>query len=164
MKKLYIDYDRFLKLPSDTGIRCSYHMHPGNNGITGLREELAFMFACRRCEDHPCVNSCPTGALKREGGLIKRSRVICISCKTCSLACPFGTILPELIPYLVSRCDACMGRLKDGEEPLCVTTCSNGAIQYVDEDSIEDKTNLYTFGDNILVRVFNYLDIYGIKR
>jgi len=139
-------------------------MHPKNDGVTSLREELAFMFACRRCEDYPCVNSCPTGALKREDGLIKRSRVLCISCKTCSLACPFGTILPELIPYLVSRCDACMGRLKDNEQPLCATTCGNGAIKYVEEDSIEDKKNLYAFGERIIVRVFNWLDVYGIKK
>ncbi len=163
MKKLYIDYDRFLEVP-DGEIKCSYSMHPGNNGITGLREQLAFMFACRRCEDYPCVNSCPTGALKRESGLVRRSNIICISCKTCSLACPFGTILPELIPYLVSRCDACMGRLAAGEQPLCAATCSNGAIKYVEEETVKDEKNIYAMGDRIIVRVLNWLDLYGIKK
>lgn len=163
MKKLFIDYDRFLSEP-DEGIKCSYIMHPENKGIVSLREEIAFLFACRRCEDYPCVNSCPTGALKREAGIVKRSRIICVSCKTCSLACPFGTILPELIPYLVSRCDTCIGRLKEGEEPLCVRTCKNGALSYIEEEEIKDRTNTYTIGDHIIVRVFNYLDIYGIKK
>jgi len=163
MKKLFIDYDRFLGVP-DEGIRCSYIMHPENNGITSLREALAFMFACRRCEDYPCVNSCPTGALKREAGIVKRSNIICVSCKTCSLACPFGTILPELIPRIVSRCDICIGRLKEGEEPLCVKTCKNGALSYIEEDEIKDKTDIYNFGDHIIVRVFNWLNTYGIKK
>lgn len=164
MKKLYIDYDKFLELSAGAEVKCSYSMHPGNSGITGLREQLAFMFACRRCEDYPCVNSCPTGALKRDGGLVKRSNIICISCKTCSLACPFGTILPELIPYLVSRCDTCLGRLKEGGQPLCAETCGNGAIRYVEEDSFKDEKNIYTMGENIVVKVLNWLDTYGIKK
>lgn len=164
MKKLYIDYDRFLQSDIGTQVRCSYTMHPDNNGITDLREQIAFMFACRRCEDYPCVNSCPTGALKREQGLVKRSNIVCVSCKTCSLACPFGTILPELIPYLVSRCDTCLGRLKDNEQPLCVKTCSNGAILYIEEETVKNEKNIYPMGDRILVKVFNYLDVYGIKK
>ncbi|MCX8081968.1 MAG: hypothetical protein N3D17_00995 [bacterium] len=163
MKKLFIDYDKFLTL-QDEGIRCSYKMHPENRGISALREEIAFLFACRRCEDYPCVNSCPTGALKREEGRVKRSNIICVSCKTCSLACPFGTILQELIPYLVSRCDVCIGRLKEGEEPLCVKTCKSGAISYLDERDIKDKTNIYQIGEHIVVKVFNWLDTYGIKK
>lgn len=164
MKKLYIDYDRFLEMKEGESIRCSYKMHPGNDGVASLREELSFMFACRRCEDYPCVNSCPNGALKRESGLIKRSTLICVSCKTCSLACPFGTILPELVLYLAGRCDVCLGRLKGDELPLCAESCKNGALQYIEEDDIEDKTNLYKMGDSILVRVFNWLDAYSIKK
>lgn len=164
MKKLYIDYDKFLESSAGADIKCSYHMHPENKGITGLREELAFMFACRRCEDYPCVNSCPNEALKREDGIIKRANFLCTSCKTCSLACPFGTILTELIPYLVSRCDTCLGRLKDNEQPLCAKSCQNGAVQFVDEETIKDKTNVYTMGNNMLVKVLNWLALYGIKK
>ncbi|HNS31875.1 MAG TPA: hypothetical protein PKN36_02740 [bacterium] len=164
MKKLYIDYDKFLESDEKDLLKCSYKMHPSNDGITSLREEISFMFACRRCEDYPCVNACPNGALKRESGLIKRSNLICISCKTCSLACPFGTILPELIPYLAGRCDVCMGRLKEGEVPACVASCKDGSLQYVEEENIEDKKNLYKMGDAIIVRVLNWLDLYGIKK
>ncbi|MDD3726018.1 MAG: hypothetical protein PHI44_02315 [Candidatus Ratteibacteria bacterium] len=163
MKKLFIDYDRFLYVKDDT-IKCSYNMHPENKGVSALREEIAFLLACRRCEDYPCVNSCPTGALKREEGRVKRSNIICISCKSCSLACPFGTILPELIPYLVGRCDACIGRLREDEEPLCVKSCTNGAMRYIEESELTDKTNIYTIGDRIIVYVFNWLETYGIKK
>jgi len=162
MKKLYIDYD--ILLQTEEVFQCSYKLHPYNDGITTLREEIAFMFACRRCEDYPCVNSCPNGALKREAGLIKRSNLVCIACKTCSIACPFGTILVELLPYLVGRCDECIGRLKKDEVPLCVARCESGAIQYLKEDDITDKTNLYKMGEKIIVRVFNWLNFYGIKK
>ena len=65
---------------------------------------------------------------------------------------------------LVSRCDTCLGRLKRDEQPLCAASCENGAVQYIDEEKIEDKTNLYKLGDNVLVRALNWLDLYGIKK
>lgn len=164
MKKLYIDYDLFLRPAEKDQPHCSYVLRPGNDGPACLREEISFLFACRRCEDYPCVNSCPNGALKRESGLIKRSGFLCISCKTCSIACPFGIILPELLPYLAGRCDRCIGRLKSGEVPLCVSTCKNGAFRYVEEDDLKGCPDIYPMGDSIIVKVFNWLGSYGIKK
>ena len=164
MKKLYIDYDKFLEMDEKQPLKCSYKFHPANDGITELREEISFMFACRRCEDYPCVNACPNGALKRESGLIRRSTLLCVSCKTCCLACPFGTILPQLLPYVTSRCDACLGRLKEGEEPLCVLSCNNGALRYIEQEELKDKTNLYKIGEYIIIKVLNWLELYGIKK
>jgi len=163
MKKLFIDYDKCLDCKK-CEIRCSYIMHPENNGITSLREEIAFIFACRRCEDYPCVNVCPNEALKREKGIIKRSNILCISCKSCLIACPFGTILSDIIPYLVSKCDLCLGRLKETEIPLCVETCKYGAIEFVEEGEIKEKESIYKIGEKVIVKVYNYVETYGIKK
>ena len=162
MKKLFIDYDKCLKC-SECTVKCSYIMHPENNGITSLREEIAFLFACRRCEANPCINVCPNEALKKEDGVVKRANFLCISCKSCSLACPFGTILPEIIPYLTSRCDRCLERLKENEIPECVKSCKYDAIKFVEKDEIKEEENIYEF-DNIIVKVFNWLALYGIKK
>lgn len=163
MKKLFIDYDKCLSCDKCT-VKCSYIMHPENNGIISLREEIAFLFACRRCEDYPCVNSCPNGALKREENIVKRSNVLCVSCKSCSIACPFGTILTDIIPYLVSRCDLCNGRIKENEIPECVGSCKLDALKFVEEGEIEEKENIYKIEDRIIVKVFNFLETYGIKK
>ena len=163
MKKLFIDYEVCNKCP-ECVVKCSYIMHPENNGITSLREEIAFLFACRRCEDYPCVNACPNGALKREDNILKRANFLCISCKSCSIACPFGTILPEVIPYLTSRCDVCVGRLKEGENPECVESCPYGAIRFVEEDQIKEEENIHKIGENIVVKVFSWLELYRIKK
>ncbi|MCM8772728.1 MAG: 4Fe-4S binding protein [Candidatus Omnitrophica bacterium] len=163
MKKLFIDFDMCLKC-SNCDVKCSYFLHPKNNGITSLREEIAFLFACRRCENHPCINVCPTSALKRENGINKRSRFLCISCKSCMLACPFGTIISDIIPYITGKCDLCIGRLKEGEIPLCVITSKCGAIKFIEEEEIEEKEDLYKIGENLIVKCFNYLEKYGLKK
>jgi Fe-S-cluster-containing dehydrogenase component len=103
-------------------------------------------------------------ALKREEGIIRRSNIICVSCKTCFSCLSVWHILQELLPYLVSRCDICIGRLKDGEEPLCVRSCKNGALSYLGEEAIKDQKNIYTIGDRVVVKIFNWLNTYGIKK
>ena len=39
--------------------------------------------ACRQCEDAPCANVCPNGAIARENGFMRVMQDRCIGCKTC---------------------------------------------------------------------------------
>ena len=132
--------------------QCSYPYHPDNDGITSLRELAAYAVICRRCESGNCLVACPKEALEKDAdGILRRYNLRCISCKSCSLACPFGTIYPELVPYAVSRCDYCIERLASGEEPLCVKTCPYGAIKYIDIEADEEQ-NLHAVGNNLVVK------------
>jgi len=130
VKKLVVDFEICRKC-KDCVIKCSFPFHPENDGSLTLREIIAWQTVCRRCNQPGCVPSCPTEALKkREDGLIERSNTLCISCKSCTIGCPFGTIFPELVPYLTTGCDYCQNRLAEEEKPLCVQSCSPGAIEY----------------------------------
>ncbi|MCM8793918.1 MAG: 4Fe-4S binding protein, partial [Candidatus Omnitrophica bacterium] len=127
MKRLFIDLEICSKCP-ECVTKCDYFYHPHNKGITNLREFATFALVCRRCEDAPCVNSCYHQALeKQKDGILKRYRMRCTSCKSCSIACPFGVILPDFIPYLDSRCDFCIGIQEN--IPECVKTCPYKAIE-----------------------------------
>ena len=172
MKKLLIDLDICSKC-KECGMLCSYIQHPGNSGITTLREFAHFAVVCRRCDDAPCVASCPWEALElqpapypvpfgtgrspseasgtRPTNMLKRHMMRCTSCKNCSGACPFGVIYPETIPFVISRCDYCIGRLRDGEVPICLQSCAPGGIKYGEfEENAEE--GIFKASDHLMVK------------
>lgn len=164
MKKLFIDYDICSRCEKCV-VECSYIFHPGNNGITSLRELIGFLFVCRRCDDYPCVNACPNNALKREDGVIKRSNFLCTSCKSCAFACPFGTVESDWLEYLTSMCDVCTGtRINENNKFICVKSCPYGALMVVEDIEITQKKDIHKFGENIIIKVVSWLELYELKK
>ncbi|MFH1782981.1 MAG: 4Fe-4S dicluster domain-containing protein [Candidatus Omnitrophota bacterium] len=149
MKRLLVDLEK-LYTCEEVKCDCSYYYRPGNDGVTRLRELGQFLYICRKCEEAPCVKACPKDALeKQEDGVIKRYTMRCISCKSCSIACPFGTIPPETIPYITSHCDECIDRTK--EEPLCSRTCTEKDIVKFTEVEESEKDDIHLIGERIAV-------------
>jgi Fe-S-cluster-containing dehydrogenase component len=146
-KKLIINLDNFRS--DKINPECSYPFNSNDTGITNLIEVATYSLICRHCEEGACVKSCPTQALFRsENGIIKRYNMRCISCKSCSVACPFGTIIPEMLSYRVSICDYCLERVKD--KPLCVKSAkSKNILDYVEVSEI--NKDFINVGDNLLV-------------
>lgn len=87
---------------------------------------------CRQCEDAPCVQACPTGAMHtREDGINLVDVQECIACWMCAMACPFGTIGRG--EHKVVKCDrAC---LDEEGTPACVRACPTGALAF---QTVED--------------------------
>jgi Fe-S-cluster-containing hydrogenase component 2 len=79
---------------------------------------------CLQCDDAPCIEQCPTGALVRDPDT---SAVIvvaenCDGCGECERACPYGAI--RVWEDLAHKCDLC------GGDPECVRFCAPGALRY----------------------------------
>src|SRR5512142_112440 len=53
---------------------------------------------CRHCEDAMCALVCPVRAIMHTADSIQINETLCIGCKMCALACPFGNILPGGTP------------------------------------------------------------------
>ncbi len=51
---------------------------------------------CRHCEDAPCAAACPVLAITQKEDVIFVDESLCVGCKTCMLACPFGAL--KLVP------------------------------------------------------------------
>ncbi len=53
---------------------------------------------------------------------------VCVGCKVCTIACPFGTVNYNHDSGKVIKCDLC------GGNPACAEACPTAAITYVDID------------------------------
>jgi len=85
--------------------------------------------SCQHCVAAPCVSVCPNEAMFRDEEL---NRVVvdyelCIGCRMCLAACPFGAIEFDAERKRVVKCDLCDG------DPVCARLCAYGALRYVDE-------------------------------
>ena len=153
--KLIIDLAKIGPL-GQPHIRCSYKHHPENKGFDAVLEMIRFSLFCRRCESAPCVAACPRGALEKvpsetnDAGVLKRANMLCTGCGTCAIACPFGTVYADLMPFTSSVCDLCKGRLQPEEKPLCVRTCEDGSVDYRE---IQPGDGLAEVVENIVVKI-----------
>ncbi len=138
-KDLFLDLEICRKCP-ECVVDCSYYYHPENNGITARREQGTWYFICRQCEDAPCVEACPQDALeKTEDGRVERGNMLCIRCRTCSIACPFGTVFWDILEFVNSSCDLCEGRVKGDGKPVCIDTCPYDALEYGEFEEDEEE-------------------------
>lgn len=92
---------------------------------------------CRHCEDAPCVEVCPSGALtKSETGAVLLDAERCIGCKWCILVCPFGLVWLADDGLTLLKCDLCEPRTSQGKRPACVEACPTGALRYVELEEV----------------------------
>src|SRR5690606_2380342 len=66
------------------------HFHPR---ITVLKSGAkSTPVTCHHCENAPCAQSCPNGAISKCDDSVQVNQQKCIGCKACMVACPFGTL------------------------------------------------------------------------
>ena len=135
---LYIDYQKC------TGCRlcelvCSVS-HDGISNPTRSRirvmkweaEGLYIPMSCQQCQDAPCMAVCPVKAISRdeELGRIFVDYDVCIGCRSCIGACPFGAMSFNTKEKQVFKCDLCDG------DPQCVRFCDMKAVDFIDAAEI----------------------------
>jgi Fe-S-cluster-containing dehydrogenase component len=159
-RRLFIDLDICASGQcSQCELQCSYFYHRSNNGIVSVAELATYALVCRRCEEPHCVNACPVDALeqqKEKNNLLVRHNMLCVSCRSCSHACPYGTIYPENVPLLVHTCDFCLDRREAAGEPLCIASCPHGALALRKADE-ELPENTFLVGENLIVHSTHWM-------
>ncbi len=132
-KILVVDYEKC------TGCRncemaCSLsHVQENNPAKSAVRivkwerKGLNVPVICQQCEEPACANICPVQAISRDvdTGALVVDDDICVGCRMCMVACPFGAITFDVDRRQSIKCDLC-----GGVEPWCARFCEPGALTY----------------------------------
>lgn len=107
------------------------------------RRDAHWYFAsdsCKHCNDAGCLNNCPTGAITRTDlGNVVVNQDICIGCKYCVPACPFGVISFSPQTGTVHKCTLCNDRIHNGLGTACAKACPTGSIRFGDVSDLQAR-------------------------
>ncbi len=109
------------------------------------RSEGRWLFAsdsCKHCGDAGCLNACPTRAIIRTDlGNVIVQQDVCIGCKYCVAACPFGVIALSEKTGTVHKCTLCNDRIHNGLGTACAKACPTGSIGFGDVEVLRAKAD-----------------------
>ena len=81
--------------------------------------------SCNHCAEPACLPTCPTGAIwkRTKDGIVDIDSTLCIGCRKCEAACPYGA--PQWDPgeRVVKKCNLCVDEIDAGRKPYCVMAC-----------------------------------------
>ncbi|WP_291329465.1 4Fe-4S dicluster domain-containing protein [Desulfovibrio sp. UCD-KL4C] len=111
-------------------------------GSYPLVKSKSLSLSCLHCTNPECVEACPVEAISKnvENGRVLVDATLCIGCKACAKACPFG--VPQFgEDKIMQKCDLCVDQPMVTSQPPCVATCPGNALTMT--KIIPAKKNIY---------------------
>lgn len=90
--------------------------------------------SCFHCEHPACLRACPVGAISKDpdDGVVLIDQDMCIGCRRCNWACPYGAPRYNEVTKKTEKCTFCKHRVGDDaipdNIPACVATCLGKAL------------------------------------
>lgn len=114
------------------------HAYEAGDGAEG--RTVHFPRSCLHCAEPACVTVCPTGASykRAEDGIVLVNEDLCIGCKLCSWACPYGAREYDADAGVMKKCTLCVDRIYNetldeaDRVPACVSACPASARHFGD--------------------------------
>lgn len=102
-----------------------------------------FPVYCHHCTKAPCIASCPANAIVRGArGIVLIDNALCIGCRECLEACPFGAMQFDDEAEVAVKCDLCIERLKNNEQPACFNACATRCIFWGNTKELHKRIDL----------------------
>ena len=154
-QKILIDLEKLRSVENKRGDETPpegiYAPLLNNSGLKSIRELAVFRYSCRKCTDAPCISVCPADALEKDSeGFISRAVNLCVACKSCVVACPFGTMMSDFFEYHRNK-DNEYDLLDHNELALLIQNSPEGAIRLVEMEA-DPENQIYSLGEHILVK------------
>ena len=87
--------------------------------------------SCMNCEKPLCTEACPTLAFHRNDlGITVIDHELCMGCRYCEWACPYGVPEFDQASGMMTKCDMCSDYIEKGIRPSCVDSCSMRALNF----------------------------------
>ena len=98
--------------------------------------------SCNHCAEPACLPTCPTGAIfkRKKDGIVDIDSTLCIGCRKCEAACPFGAPQFDPADNLVKKCNMCVDEIDAGRKPYCVMACMMRVLDIGPVDKMDDRT------------------------
>jgi len=133
-------YDNTKMLSATTWRHVAFKEQMGDEKKGESNRWLMMSDVCKHCEDAPCQQSCPTGAIiYNEFGNVYVQNDICNGCGYCVAACPFGVLGRSREDGHAHKCTLCYDRQKGGETPACAKACPTASIQFGPVEELRER-------------------------
>ncbi|MBK5101205.1 MAG: 4Fe-4S binding protein [Desulfobacteraceae bacterium] len=120
------------------GIKLIAVSEDGPRFINGRLDFVFQVNMCRHCDDPPCAEACPEGAITKRGdGIVVMEYERCTGCRSCVEACPYDVIAFDWQKAITQKCNLCHHRVDKGLLPACAdNVCLAHCIYFGDPEEI----------------------------
>ena len=144
-------------LPAEETVNAGSHQNPPDlsfvtlktvhfieKGKAGNLRWLFFPEQCRHCVDPPCMGQADVdkeGAIIQDqdtGAVIFTDLIDQVDGEGVRAACPYDIPRKQKDGKLLSKCDMCLDRVREGKLPSCVLSCSTGCMSFGEEKAMEE--------------------------